>query len=121
MHLSAEEVHARAQALLPEISVATVYNTLNELAAMGEVLAISTGDGPRRFDPNARVPHQHLLCACCGALRDVSPLGQEDLRLVDEERYGFRLLSVEIVFRGVCPECDAPPEGAAVTGRSPSA
>ena len=42
VHLTAEAVYSRAQRLLPEISLATVYNTLNELVDMGEVLEIST-------------------------------------------------------------------------------
>src|ERR1700745_3205433 len=46
VHLTADAVYSRAQLLLPEISLATVYNTLNELVDMGEVLEISTGDGP---------------------------------------------------------------------------
>ena len=38
VHLRADAVYTRAQRLLPEISLATVYNTLNELVDMGEVL-----------------------------------------------------------------------------------
>lgn len=105
IHLTAEAVHARAQARLPEISLATVYNTLNEMVAMGEVLQLAAGEGPKRYDPNAPTAHQHLLCVECGTLRDVAPAGQETLTLAAEERHGFRLLGVDIVFRGVCPDC----------------
>jgi hypothetical protein len=76
VHLTAEAVHAAAQALLPEISLATVYNTLNELVNMGEVLEISDGNGPKRYDPNTTMAHQHLLCIRCGTLRDVAPKGR---------------------------------------------
>ena len=34
------------------ISLKTVYQTLNELAAMGEVAALDLGTGTTRFDPN---------------------------------------------------------------------
>ena len=37
VHLTAEEVLERARGRLPEVSLATVYNTLNELVSMGEV------------------------------------------------------------------------------------
>ena len=40
VHLTADEVHERARARLPEVSLATVYNTLGELVDMGEVLEI---------------------------------------------------------------------------------
>ncbi|MGH9064667.1 MAG: Fur family transcriptional regulator [Acidimicrobiales bacterium] len=106
VHLSAEAVHVLAQSRLPEISLATVYNTLNELVAMGEVLEVSAGVGPKRYDPNATVPHHHLVCVSCGALRDVTPLGEDGLGLSPVQRHGFRLLDVDIVFRGLCPACD---------------
>jgi Fe2+ or Zn2+ uptake regulation protein len=107
VHLTADAVYSRAQQVLPEISLATVYNTLNELAAMGEVLEISTGDGPKRYDPNTTTAHHHLCCVDCGSLRDVSPSGTDGLGLGAAERHGFELLDVDIVFRGRCPDCQA--------------
>ncbi len=105
IHLTADAVHGRAQQLLPEISLATVYNTLNELVDMGEVLEISTGDGPKRYDPNTTAAHHHLYCVECGALRDVKPKGTDRLALPASQQHGFELLEVDIVFRGRCPDC----------------
>lgn len=107
VHLTAEAVHGRARVALPEISLATVYNTLNELVAMGEVREVTAGEGPRRYDPNVTSPHQHLQCVGCGALWDVDPDGASALRLSPDQQRGFRLLDVDIVFRGMCPDCDA--------------
>lgn len=105
MHLTIEEIHERATAALPEISRATVYNTVNELCTMGEVAEVS-GDGrAKRYDPNADVDHQHLVCDRCGAIYDVTPAGTDTLRLRTAERHGFQLTGVEITFRGVCPDC----------------
>lgn len=106
VHLTADEVHARAQVVLPEISLATVYNTLNELAAMGEVVPVAAGAGPKRYDPNS-TPHHHLVCVECGAIRDVDPAGQRDLALSKGEQHGYRLIDVNIVFRGVCSDCES--------------
>lgn len=105
IHLSADAVYSRAQRLLPEISLATVYNTLNELVDMGEVQEISTGDGPKRYDPNTTTAHHHLHCVGCGALRDVIPDGADRLALSASQQHGFELLNVDIVFRGRCPDC----------------
>ncbi|MBV9661716.1 MAG: transcriptional repressor [Acidimicrobiales bacterium] len=107
IHLTADAVYSRAQRLLPEISLATVYNTLNELVGMGEVLEISTGDGPKRYDPNSTATHHHLYCVGCGELRDVNPEGTEGLALSVTQQHGFELLDVDIVFRGMCPRCRA--------------
>lgn len=105
VHLTADEVYGRAQLLLPEISLATVYNTLNDLVGMGEVLEIATGDGPKRYDPNTVAPHHHLYCVECGALRDVTPEGTDTLTLPVGQQHGFELLETDIVFRGRCPHC----------------
>ncbi len=105
VHLTADEVHVRAAALLPEISRATVYNTLGELVALGEVLEVSTVGRAKRYDPNARRAHQHLVCSGCGTVRDVHPLGDALGDLPETERFGFTVGAVEITYRGLCPAC----------------
>jgi len=85
--------------------LATVYNTLNELVNMGEVLEISAGNGPKRYDPNTAIVHQHLLCTGCGALRDVVPEGDDALTLPPDQQHGFQVVGVDIMFRGRCPAC----------------
>ncbi|CAH9419184.1 Fur family transcriptional regulator [Streptomyces sp. TSRI0445] len=105
VHLTADEVHLRAAARLPEISRATVYNTLGELVVLGEVLEVSTVGRAKRYDPNARNPHQHLVCSGCGTVRDVHPVGDAIGDLPEEERFGFAVGSVEITYRGLCPGC----------------
>ena len=105
VHLSADEVFARARDGFPEISRATVYNTLNELVAMGEVVEVRAPSGPVRYDPNGADRHHHLVCTGCGTLFDVRPEGMEALRLADGERHGFRLDDIDVVFRGRCAGC----------------
>jgi Fur family transcriptional regulator, stress-responsive regulator len=102
VHLAADEVFERARALLPEVSLATVYNTLNELVDMGELLEITHVDGRRRFDPNVGERHQHLVCVDCGRMLDVSG---EEPRLPVDQQHGFELLEVEVTFRARCPDC----------------
>ena len=105
VHLTADEVLARATARLPEISRATVYNTLGELVALGEVTEVSTDGRAKRYDPNAHHPHQHLVCAGCGAIRDVHPEGNPLADLPESERFGFTVSEVDVTYRGVCPAC----------------
>lgn len=104
VHLTADEVLARATDRLPEISRATVYNTLGELVSLGEVIEVSTGRA-KRYDPNAHQPHQHLVCSGCGAIRDVRPSGDPLAALPDSERFGFTVSEAEVTYRGVCPDC----------------
>ncbi|AJE83689.1 putative Fur family transcriptional regulator [Streptomyces albus] len=105
VHLTAEEVHARAAERLPEISRATVYNTLGELVGLGEVLEVATDGRAKRYDPNAHHPHHHLVCSGCGTVRDVHPTGDPLAELPPRERYGFRVAEAEVIYRGLCPSC----------------
>ena len=64
VHLTAEEVHERALAIVPEVSLATVYSTLNQLVAMGEVAEVRAPRSSVRYDPNARQQHHHRVRSC---------------------------------------------------------
>jgi Fe2+ or Zn2+ uptake regulation protein len=103
VHLTAEQIYERARTVVPEISLATVYNTLRELTSMGEVLEVISDAGAVRYDPNAVNPHQHLACLGCGELIDVHPSGQGGLSL--DEDHGYSIRKVAITFQGYCPEC----------------
>jgi Fur family ferric uptake transcriptional regulator len=105
VHLTADEILLKARQELPEISRATVYNTLADLVAMGELLVVSAGDGPKRYDPNVGRPHHHLICTRCGELKDVLPEGLEALDLSAAELHGYQLVGIDITFRGLCADC----------------
>ena len=44
------------------ISLKTVYQTLHDLAELGEITSLDVGTGRTRFDPNVDHPHHHLVC-----------------------------------------------------------
>lgn len=106
VHLTAEQVHALAGERLPEISRATVYNTLNELVAMGELLEVAVVDGPKRYDPNVGAAHDHLVCEGCHQILDVPPARPRPAVPADA-RAGYLVTGVEVIHRGLCPACAA--------------
>ena len=105
VHLSADQILAGARRVVPEVSLATVYNTLNELTAMGEISEIRLSDGTTRYDPKIGPDHHHLVCEDCGLTFDVEPLGVEGLSLPPAQRFGMTVETVEVVFRGRCSNC----------------
>ena len=106
VHLTAEDVLQRARQRLAEVSLATVYNTLNELVAMGEVKAVDAGSGPTRYDPNGVNAHHHLVCLGCNQLLDVHPDPRATaIELPPSERHGYRIIRHEVLFQGWCPRC----------------
>jgi Fur family ferric uptake transcriptional regulator len=104
VHLTAEQVHDLAQERLPEISRATVYNTLNELVAMGELRLVEVAEGPKRYDPNVIEAHDHLVCEGCQAIRDVARTAAAP-SITDDARGGFLVTETEVTYRGLCPAC----------------
>ena len=102
-HPTAESVYAAARAEMPNMSLKTVYQTLNDLAAMGEIQQLDLGTGSSRFDPNVDA-HDHLVCVRCGKVRDLyAEFG--GLSVPARQRQGFTVGSAEVVFRGLCDTC----------------
>src|SRR4029079_14811935 len=69
-HPTAEALFAVASERMPGISLRTVYQTLTDLPAMGELQAFELGAGATRFDPTVD-RHQHLVCRSCSTVSDV--------------------------------------------------
>jgi Fur family transcriptional regulator, stress-responsive regulator len=105
-HPTVESLYEAARAQLPTISLKTVYQTVNDLAVMGEVVLLDLGTGSYRVDPNVEHDHHHLICSRCGKVRDV-PLDLPDVRLPPPYKRGFTVSAVEINFRGLCDDCVA--------------
>lgn len=104
-HPSAEAVFAEARNRMPTMSLKTVYQTLNDLAAMGEIQQLDLGTGSTRFDPNID-SHHHLVCTRCGTVRDL----YADFSMIGVPQgadQGFAVGGAEVVFRGLCPQCQA--------------
>jgi len=116
-HPTAEAVFAAAAAEMPGIALKTVYQTLNDLAEMGEITGLDVGTGATRFDPHVGSGHHHLVCRQCGKVRDLH-VDFGVLSVPEADRQGFSVGSAEIVFRGLCEQCAHTP--AAVPATFPS-
>ena len=106
-HPTAEGVYAAVSTELPTISLRTVYQTLNDLSAMGELSVLNLGTGSTRFDPNLE-PHHHLVCDVCGRIEDLRhefPGVLLPAQVVER----FEVGATEIVFRGHCTDCTLDP------------
>ncbi len=107
-HPTADKVYEAARAEMETISLKTVYQTLHELADLGEIAALDLGTGTTRFDPNVEDVHHHLVCRRCGKVRDLHadysrlavPAGADE---------GFEVGEAEVVFRGLCSQCRRKP------------
>ena len=103
-HPTAETVHAVVTRELPNVSLRTVYQVLNDLADMGELAVLDLGTGAARFDPNVTATHHHLVCTRCGKVRDLFA-DFHSVRVPAGAEQGFTVDTAEVVFRGVCNGC----------------
>jgi Fe2+ or Zn2+ uptake regulation protein len=110
-HPTAEAIHAEATQVMPTLSLKTVYQTLNDLTDMGELLHLDIGTGSSRFDPNVG-DHHHLVCRSCGEVRDLFTTFT-GLDVPPADRQGYELGEAEVIFRGRCPACQDGPGAAA--------
>lgn len=102
-HPSAEALHRRASAQMPTLSLRTVYAILHDLVEIGAIQSLDLGTGSTRFDPDPR-PHHHAVCTRCGQVRDIY-LPLAPVELPPDQRRGFWVRSVDLIFRGICGEC----------------
>jgi Fe2+ or Zn2+ uptake regulation protein len=102
MHPTADALFSEASVQMPGISLRTVYQTLTDLASMGELRLIDVGAGAVRFDPNVD-EHHHVVCQACGDVRDVYVAGSHELRIDGLD--GFSVDSTSILFHGSCARC----------------
>jgi len=110
-HPTAEEVYRDVLARYPTLSFATVYNTLELLAEMGEVRKVIVDELRRRYDVNTE-PHQHAVCRQCRRIVDVreeeiggGELLRQALEQVDLSARGFIVEGASVEFAGLCGEC----------------
>jgi Fe2+ or Zn2+ uptake regulation protein len=99
-HPTAEAVYVAIAAEMPSLSLRTVYQTLNDLVAMGELSAFDLDGGAMRFDPNT-TDHHHAVCDRCGSVSDVDL----DVASLSLGLGGFVAETIEVVIRGCCTEC----------------
>ena len=69
-HVTAEQLHGEAQACGVRVSLATVYNTLNQFRAAGLLREVVVAPGRSYFDTNT-VDHHHFYFEDDGALQDI--------------------------------------------------
>ncbi len=103
-HPTVESLFDRARADMPTISLKTVYQTVHDLEALGEVRVLDLGTGSVRVDPNVEDDHHHLLCTHCGRVRDL-PVDFTGLHVPPRYRRDFTIDDVQVIFRGHCADC----------------
>ncbi len=96
-HLSAEQLHAEAKATGVAVSLATVYNTLNQFTQAGLLREVGVEAGRSYFDTNIS-DHHHVLDVSSGGLMDI-PAGTLSIAGLPVVPDGFEVERVDVVVR----------------------
>jgi Fe2+ or Zn2+ uptake regulation protein len=103
-HPTAESLYQQVILRMPDVSQTTVYNTLRELVALGELVPVDNlKEAVTRFDTNP-IHHNHLLCLNCQTLVDIDRVFP-DVELSKEEAKGYQIVNKQVTFYGICQEC----------------
>ncbi|HEX6508772.1 MAG TPA: Fur family transcriptional regulator [Chloroflexota bacterium] len=103
-HPSAEAIYERIRQWMPTVSLTTVYKTLNELVALGELRRFDV-HGVSHFDTRTD-PHAEVVCLNCNLIRDVEFAGPHGAPSVP----GFHIVGQTQTFYGYCDQCSTQAE-----------
>jgi Fur family transcriptional regulator, peroxide stress response regulator len=104
-HPTADDVFTSVRHEIPDISLATVYKSLETLVGCGLAIKLTYGDGSARYDGRTD-PHHHARCLRCESVVDLpghldtSALGSQ-LQPVD----GFAVEGYRVELVGYCRSC----------------
>jgi len=106
-HPTIQDIYARVRHDFPMTSLVTIYRTIALLRDEGEVLEVDSCGPLPHYDGLRPNRHPHLVCTVCGRIADSPDL---DVRVLTQDlgqRARGWLLSQDVHFHGVCPECKA--------------
>jgi Fur family transcriptional regulator, ferric uptake regulator len=100
-HPDVEALHARAAAIDPGISIATVYRTVRLFEEAGILERHEFGDGRARYEAAAEAHHDHLIDVETGKVIEFVDPEIEALQKQIAEKLGFRLVDHRMELYGV--------------------
>lgn len=96
-HVTAEELHDEAVSQGTRVSLATVYNTLNQFTAAGLLRQVLVGPGRLYFDTNIG-DHHHFYVEGDGTLLDI-PADRVSITRLPAAPAGMSVERVDVVVR----------------------
>lgn len=102
-HPSADEVYRQVQRRYPNISRATIYNTIKALTENGLLQEILVQQEKTHVDWNVS-SHHHFRCKQCGKVEDV-PYEVLTAEKVAERLEGHQVDKVRVLMEGSCKNC----------------
>lgn len=104
-HPTALMIYDEVKLAHPNISLMTVYNTLNALTEQGLINEIGKlQDEYAHFDQYTK-RHLHLMCVDCGEIEDLEIEALNSVEANIAEQSGFFIDRAKLIYYGVCRGC----------------
>jgi Fe2+ or Zn2+ uptake regulation protein len=103
-HVSAEEVLGAVEERLPNVSLPTVYSTLELLEELGLVRRVGEIGGRVLFDSRLD-DHHHAACSQCGRVEDIDVPVDASAAVTAARHAGFSDARAGLVVTGLCRDC----------------
>ncbi len=100
-HPDVEELHRRAHAVDPHISIATVYRTVRLFEEAGIITRHDFRDGRSRYEEHQEGHHDHLIDAKTGEVVEFVDAEIEALQEAIAKRLGYKLVDHRLELYGV--------------------
>ncbi len=105
-HSTVDAIAAAVRESLGTVSTQAVYDVLGVCTTAGLLRRIEPAGHPARFERRVGDNHHHVVCRICGRTDDVDcAVGDAPCMTPSDDR-GFTVDEAEVVFWGLCPECE---------------
>lgn len=102
-HPTADQIYEKVRAVMPNISLGTIYRNLQKLVAEQKLRVLTLGR-TQRFDPMAK-PHGHFICERCSRVYDVLVEDNQEILSPALPPEGFTVTSHRLSLYGTCKNC----------------
>ena len=91
----------------PEVDLASVYRSLEQLEELGVVRHVHVGHGPGLYALVGAGEREYLVCERCDRVTTVAPAQLDEVRALVERTFGYRARFTHFPITGLCPACAA--------------
>ncbi|GAA1734704.1 Fur family transcriptional regulator [Microbacterium paludicola] len=106
-HADTDTVIRAVREQLPAVSHQAVYDSLHALTEAGLVRRIQPHGMVARYESRVGDNHHHLVCRSCDLIVDVACQHGAAPCMMPADPRGFAVDEAELIFWGLCPDCQA--------------
>ena len=102
-HINIDELYQAIREKFASISLATLYKNIHTMMDVSLIREVKIPGQKTKYEIE-KEPHAHVMCKCCGELKDI-PFNANTLLKTSMEISHYQAEEVSIVISGMCPEC----------------